>query len=280
MAPRKGRGPDAQEYTGVVPDLPSQPRSREPLDTARERVFRLGRKFCSAGQEVPPLCRTPATPRHAEVRRRRTSSIATSVGARLEAGGGADLESARGAGAGAAQVGGRAARWCGACEDPEVDWVVWALLGDGDTGSWTRREPTPDPADFAREKTAIKSRSCGDDVESTLAQPRPFFLFLPSHFLAVPSGRLRILTDPSLRRLCSLFGGSSSSSLPQGSGIWSWDISALFRYQLKSELHLPRAEKLAREFFLFNTFKYGRFPFRLKHIYHQMGRKVKLSYSL
>ena len=99
--------------------------------------------------------------------------------------------------------------------------MVWALLGDGDTGSWTRREPTPDPADFAREKTAIKSRSCGDDVESTLAQPRPFFLFLPSHFLAVPSGRLRILTDPSLRRLCSLFGGSSSSSLPQGSGIWS-----------------------------------------------------------
>ncbi|XP_043769496.1 uncharacterized protein LOC122700586 isoform X2 [Cervus elaphus] len=103
MAPRKGRGPDAQEFTGVVPDLPSQPRSREPLDTARERIFRLGRKFCSAGQEVPPLCRTPATPRHAEVRRRRTSSIATSVGARLEAGGGADLESARGAGAGAAQ---------------------------------------------------------------------------------------------------------------------------------------------------------------------------------
>lgn len=39
------------------------------------------------------------------------SSIAASVGARLEAGGGADLESARGGGgAGAAQVGGRAAR--------------------------------------------------------------------------------------------------------------------------------------------------------------------------
>lgn len=93
MAPRKDRGPDAQEYAGVVLDLPSQPCSREPLDTARERIFRLGRKFCSAGQEVPPLCRTPATPRHAEVRRRRTSSMATSVGARLEAGGGADLES-------------------------------------------------------------------------------------------------------------------------------------------------------------------------------------------
>ena len=93
MAPRKDRGPDAQEYTGVVLDLPSQPCSREPLDTARERIFRLGRKFCSAGQEVPPLCRTPATPRHADVRRRRTSSIATSVGARLETGGGADLES-------------------------------------------------------------------------------------------------------------------------------------------------------------------------------------------
>ena len=44
MAPRKDRGPDAQEYTGVVLDLPSQPCSREPLDTARERIFRLGRK--------------------------------------------------------------------------------------------------------------------------------------------------------------------------------------------------------------------------------------------
>lgn len=37
--------------------------------------------------------------------------------------------------------------------------MVRALLGDGDTGSWTRGESTPDPADFERKKTPVKPHS-------------------------------------------------------------------------------------------------------------------------
>lgn len=96
MAPRTGRGPDAQESPGPSRTYPhhstavihSTPRERRSSGSAGSSAW--------AGQEVPPLCWTPATPRHAEVRLRKTSFIATSVSARLEAGGGADLESARG----------------------------------------------------------------------------------------------------------------------------------------------------------------------------------------
>nr|XP_014995873.2 uncharacterized protein LOC106998831 [Macaca mulatta] len=124
MAPRIGRGPDTPESPG----------------------------HCArAGQEVPPFSRAPSTPRHAEVKIRRTSSKATSVGARLWAGGGADLESAEEAQAQHRYVGGRSA--------------VAAL-------------------------------------------------------------------------------------------------ARTLRWQLKSEEHLPRAEKPGRKFCLFNTFQYGRFPYR------------------
>lgn len=229
MAPRTGRGPEALESPGPAQTSPphsaagihSTPRGRRSSGSA-------GSSSC-AGQEVPPISWTPATPRHAEVRIRRTSSIAISVGARIEAGGGTDLESewGRRRRSTGRWAGGRCATVASA-RILEVGWVGWAraLPHPGkavQVGAWLGADP--DPEDIEREETtgALLLRQCSD-----FFSPATLFLFSPSHFSGYP---WRLSGSP---QTCSsvvsapCFKGSSGSTLPQGSGIWSWEVSSLF----------------------------------------------------
>lgn len=82
---------------GAVLVLHSPPCSREALNNARETVFRLCRKSClrGTGSPSPLLNASDLTPRRGE----NTQDVFYChfrAGARLEAGGGADLESAWG----------------------------------------------------------------------------------------------------------------------------------------------------------------------------------------
>lgn len=54
----------------------------------------------------------------------------------------------------------------------------------------------------------------------------------------------------------------------------------IHRYQPKLNEHLSRAEKPGREFCLFNTLEYGRFPFSLKNIHHQLEESETPIYLL
>lgn len=159
ITPRRGRETDTLESPGASSVSP--PGSAE---SAREKVFRLCRKSCPRGTGSPSLSLPPATPRHAEMRRRKASSAATSVGARLGWGAGLTLR-ARGRR--------RAGRWAGRSVAPVG---LLGMLGWRCGGVWGVRwagwESTSRPVGLVRVKSERpRLDPCWANSEIVQAQP-------------------------------------------------------------------------------------------------------------